>query len=66
MNRKKVHILEHHVLWPNIITGIGFIGMISFVYGLVVLHFWLVILGGGVVMIANSGMQTGLSGSLKT
>lgn len=53
MNRKKVPIPKHHLLLPNILTVIGIIGMILFVYGLVVLHLWLVILGGVIAMMSK-------------
>ena len=53
MNRKKVPIPRDHCLLPNIITVIGIIGSILFVYGLVVLHLWLTVLGGVVIMISK-------------
>lgn len=52
MNRKKTPVPKHHILLPNIITAIGIIGLILFIYGLVGLHLWLTIIGG-IVMIMS-------------
>ncbi len=53
MNRDTVPIPKHHILLPNIITAIGFIGVALFVYGLVVLHLWITVLGGVVMIISK-------------
>ena len=53
MNRDKTPIPKHHIVLPNIITAIGFIGVILFVYGLAVMHLWLTILGGVVMMLSK-------------
>jgi len=53
MNREKVPIPKHHIFFPNIITAIGFIGLILFIYGLVVLHLWITILGGIIIMLSK-------------
>lgn len=53
MNRDKTPIPKHHILLPNIITAIGLIGLILFVYGLIVLHLWLAVLGAVVMMLGK-------------
>lgn len=53
MNRDTVPIPKYHILLPNIITVIGFIGVALFVYGLVVLHLWITVLGGVVMIISK-------------
>lgn len=51
MNRKEVPIPRHHIIWGNILTYSGIASMALFVYGLVVLHLWITILGGLLVML---------------
>lgn len=53
MNRKKVAVPKHHLLMPDILSGISAIGVIPFVWGLVVLELWPTVVGGIVIVISK-------------
>ena len=53
MNRKNVHVPEHHCNIPNILSAIGALGAIPFIWGLIRLEIWPTILGGVVIIISK-------------
>ena len=53
MNRKKVTVPKHHLYMPNILSAIGLIGSILFIWGLFALETCLTILGGTVIVMSK-------------
>jgi hypothetical protein len=53
MNRKEVPVPKHHLFIPNILSAISAIGVIPFVWGLVVLEIWPTVVGGTVIVISK-------------
>jgi len=53
MNRKKVLVPKHHRYIPNILSVLGTVGVIPFLWGLVVLEIWPVMFGGVIIIISK-------------
>jgi len=53
MNRRKVSVPKHHLYMPDILSAIGLIGAIPFIWGLFVLEIWPTVLGGVVIVISK-------------
>ncbi len=53
MNRKETSIPKHHFYMPNILSVVGGIGMLPFIWGLYFLEVWPVIFGGVVIFISK-------------
>ena len=52
-NRKNVPVPEHHYYIPNILSVIGALGAIPFIWGLIWLEIWPTVLGGVVIIISK-------------
>jgi hypothetical protein len=53
MNRKEIPVPKHHFYMPNILSAVGVIGIIPFIWGLYVLEVWPTIFGGVVAFISK-------------
>jgi len=53
MNRKKIPVPKHHFYMPNILSAVGIIGILPFIWGLYVLELWPTIFGGVVAFISK-------------
>ncbi|MFA5129119.1 MAG: DUF6653 family protein [Patescibacteria group bacterium] len=53
MNRKNVPVPTHHQYAPNILSAIGAIGAIPFIWGLYALEIWPAVFGGVVIVISK-------------
>lgn len=53
MNRRKIPVPKHHLCMPNILSVIGLIGVIPFIWGLFKLEIWLAVLGGVVMVMSK-------------
>ena len=52
-NRREVPVPKHHLLVPNILWAMNAIGVIPFIWGLVILEIWPKIVGGTVMVISK-------------
>jgi len=53
MNRKNIPVPKHHHYLPNILSAVGAIGAIPFVWGLFILEIWPVVFGGVIIVISK-------------
>ncbi|OIP75516.1 MAG: hypothetical protein AUK06_01615 [Parcubacteria group bacterium CG2_30_36_18] len=53
MNRKNVPVPVHHRYAPNILSAVGAIGTIPFIWGVFMLEIWPALLGGIVIVISK-------------
>ena len=53
MNRKKIPVPSHHRYLPNILSVVGAVGAIPFVWGLYLLEIWPTVLGGVVIVMSK-------------
>jgi len=53
MNRKKVPVPAHHRLLPNILSTVGGMGLILFIWGLIILNIWPAISGGAIIILSK-------------
>ena len=53
MNRKKVPVPKHHQCIPNILSVVGMISGIFFVWGIVALDVWLAAFGGSFIVVSK-------------
>jgi hypothetical protein len=53
MNRKNVSVPAHHRNLPNILSLVGAVGGIFFIFGLIKLDLWFAIFGGTIIVISK-------------
>lgn len=53
MNRKNLPVPSHHRSLPNILSAIGALGLIPFIWGLVKLDIWLTVFGGLLIIFSK-------------
>jgi hypothetical protein len=53
MNRKKVPVPNHHRNVPNALSAAGALGIIPFIWGLIILEVWPVVFGGAIIIISK-------------
>jgi hypothetical protein len=53
MNRKNIPVPQHHRILPNILSAVGGIGGLFFIWGLVMFQIWPVVFGGTMIVISK-------------